>query len=207
MKTPEVFKQDLLEAGLMDKEGTHSQLQNGYHGVKANFDILVPGSVLFNEWVEQNVAKVEELSADRKVARFAIISVATGTNNLTLGVAEQMGRSAWPFLTEKTGTNPRPSLNKYSVERIRIFKPDLTIVLEDVGKTGFTCSTVTGQLIDMGHRPEVVITWQRREKMDFLNNQGVNYHPIIYHPLADYTPEECHDHGYCAQGWSLTQNL
>lgn len=198
----EVFKVKLLEAGVRDPIGLHHVFTDGGHGQKLHFDTIADDSELFREWA---TVTADFLRDTYEPLPEVLLGVANGGNRLAIAVAEELGGTVVGLETVK---KPKPAKGTELSARARhiigLLKPSLAVVVEDVGTTGSTSLTAATAALEAGaDRTEVVNTWQRREKLEYLIGAGVTYHSVIKEVLPTYTAEDCQANGFCAQGWEL----
>lgn len=198
----EVFKSELIKAGVLEQEGSHHEFTNGEHGRKLEFECVDKRSSLFKRWVEVCATDIRDRYGDDV---FGVVGVANGTNRLALPIAQALGDAVLPFRTRKISHN-KAVLDEVSVPMIKYAAGGLLVVVEDVGTTGGTVLTVVEDIrskeID-GINVAAQITWQRQPELHALENAGIPYSALINEQLPTYRPEECLASGYCAQGWGL----
>lgn len=110
-----------------------------------------------------------------------LLGVANGGNRLATAAAKELGGTVIGLETVK---KPKPAKGTELTVRARqvigLLKPSLAVVVEDVGTTGRTSLTAATAALEAGaERAEVVNTWQRREKLEYLIGAGITYHSII----------------------------
>jgi len=202
LETAEVnkFHLDLVNAEVQDPFSVHHVLNGGMHGQKLHFDRILNDSLLFQQWIDITVAKIWDVYSEPPEV---IIGVANGANRLARPVAKKLGGRVIG-LTSKKIDRSQVILPPESSRRVKARKPDVVLVLDDVGTTGKSAESVALSALDGGAKSvEVLVTWQRREKLERLVGAGITYHSVIYQPLPTYLPEECEAHGFCADGWEL----
>ena len=197
------LRDEIINSGIvLDAEGTHHEFVSGMHGQKLDFDNIETGSTLYNLWTETSADFIrEEFPRLPEI----IIGVANGTNRTALDAArrfegEAIGLTTWKdedrniFLTDIAG------------KVISSIRPELVVVLEDVGTRGTNSVQAAVGCRDAGAKSvEVVTTWKRRDKLERLDEEGIPYRAIIDEPLPTYTPQDCQDHGFCSQGWKFIE--
>ncbi len=197
-----IFRNHILEDGILDPEGIHHEFANGGHGRKLDFDLIQDNSPLYDEWVELNTQTIQK----RGQLVLAVTGVANGTNRLARDVGAKLEVEA--LYTRKA--SPRevqltPKSRKWLLEHTN--KDGLIITLEDVGTTGGTALTAIKSIHEVGEfETEGQFTWQRTDSLPTFDQAGIPYTSIIHEPLATYTPEQCAIEGYCSQGWQLIQH-
>lgn len=201
--TPEIFEAHLLETDIFDPHWTHREFKSGMHGQEANLgeEHLPPGSELYDEYVDVNVGAIcGNYLWPKQNGPLFVIGVANGTNRLAVDVGEKVP-GAIGFETEKDADD-NIHLTRVAKRAIEVIRPNLAVVVENVGTTGGSALQVAEAILEAGARHVVVqVTLQRRERLERLDDVGIRYRSIIKRILPTYTPEECNDHGFCAHGW------
>ena len=202
MANVEIFRSHILEAGVLDPEGVHHGLVSDMHGQKLDFDLIPTNSPLYSEWVSVAVAYIS--SGFSKLPEI-IVGVANGTNRLALDVARQFDGQVFGAVSEKDRQNSKIlRLGLVTGKLISAMRPEFVVVLEDVGTTGSNSVQVAQLCLEAGARSiEVVNTWQRRPQLERLIESGIPYQSIINEVLETYTPQDCQDHGFCADNWQF----
>lgn len=204
MADVEAFRDHVINSGyVLDPEGEHSEFVSGMHGQKLDFDTIETGSELYQEWVQANN---DFLIAELNDIPEVLLGVANGTNRLSEDVARNFHPTAVTGLvSEKDPQNSKIlRLTKVANEVIRTAKPNLVIVLEDVGTTGSNSVQVAAAAHEAGAKDVLVVpTWKRRERLERLDEAGIRYQALIDEPLPTYTPEACREIGFCALGWKF----
>lgn len=196
------FKQRLVES-ILDPEGTHHEFVSGLHGRKLDFDLISTDSPLFKEWVEVVSQSLQQLYPNANWSQTVLLSVANGTNRLVEPVAKIINSGATALKTEKL-TPKSVKLTKHAGQYIRTNKPQLVITIEDVSTKGTTLASAVSAARAAGAKNvEAIDTWQRREKLEELDEIKVRYNSIIKEILPNLEPEECRSKGYCAKGWQF----
>lgn len=196
----EVFRNHLLESGVLDPEGVHHEFVSGMHGQKLEFEKVEVDSPLYREWVDVNTETIRQIYDPLPEI---ILGVANGTNRLAMDVARELGREVKGFPTKKDEKKVirLTSLGKHVIGTL---KPSLVVVVEDVGTRGTnSVQPAVAARINGARRVEVLTTWKRRTSLELLDEQEVSYRAIIDEPLPTYTPEECRDIGFCALNWQF----
>lgn len=200
------FKKNIIDSGILDPEGLHHEFVSGLHGRKLDFDLIDENSDLFKQWVAVVAASVKKLYSHIPPNKLVLLSVAGGTNRLVGPVAKAMGGGVTALLTEKTSSKS-VHLTQEAKKKLKSADPQLVLALEDVGTRGTTSATAVLSAHEAGAKAvEALNTWQRSEALDELEAIGATYNAIIKEPLPNFTPEQCHKDGYCAQGWKLVEH-
>jgi hypothetical protein len=193
---------------VLDPEGTHHEFVSGMHGQKLDYDLLQTGTPLYNEWVGVNADFIDNAIAQEFRTRpQVIVGVANGTNRLALDVAREFDGEAVGLVSEKDPENSKrlylPEMGKLVIAAL---KPELAVVVEDVGTTGSNSVQIAKGVLEAGAQDVVVvITHQRREELQKLDQAGIKYRAIINDPLPTFSPEDCATaaDGFCARGWEF----
>lgn len=200
----ETFREHLLDEGVLDPEGIHHEFVRGMHGRKLHFDRVRPGTSLYDEWVVVGAQTLRELHPD--LSGLILVSVAEGTNDVTVDIAEELGEGVIGLQTEKVGSR-QVRLNKIARQVIRAVRPKRVCIFEDASTEGTIVLTAAEDLRSMDiEDPEVLTTWQRRHRLELLENAGIYYNAIIDEPVPTYTPEDCRRMGHCAAMWELIRH-
>ena len=200
------FENHLWETQIVDPERVHSEFSQqpvGMHGQKVDFGKIVIGSPLFDEWVDITARTIYSLYPADELPR-VLLAVAKGTNPLVEPVAAELGKKVVGLPTEKVDGIPMPTAETYRC--LQLLRPDLLLVLDDVGTTGRNASMVAHYGLKAGaNYTEVLFTWQRQERLHRLLETNIVYHSVIKHLLPTFTPEDCRTlpEGLCSQGWRL----
>lgn len=205
MADVETFRTNLIESGIvLDPEGTHHEFVSGMHGRKLDFDNIEERDPLYSEWTEVAAGFIED-----EFPRLpeVIIGVANGTNRTALDTARRFNGDVLGLTSFK---NPQNSKDLYLTSLARRvmkgIKPELVVVLEDVGTTGSNSVRVAAACRDAGaQKVEVVTTWKRRPVLERLEEADIPYRAIIDEELPTYSPEDCQDHGFCSEGWEFIE--
>lgn len=199
------------EAGVMDVEGVHRELSSGLHGQKIDFDTIPRFSPLYNQWIsvagafiKQTFPEIINYPRDRHLSGM-ILGVANGTNRVARDLATGLNpRIIRGEPTLKVPGTKEIQLHRTANEVIKVYRPKLVVVIEDVGTTGGNAAQAALAAREAGaERVEVVNTWQRQEELPRLDEAGVEHHAIINQPLPTYTPEDCQAEGFCVNDWQL----
>ncbi|MDL2362999.1 MAG: hypothetical protein QFB86_01295 [Patescibacteria group bacterium] len=202
MADVESFRNHVLEAGVLDPEGTHHEFVSGMHGRKLDFDKIAIGSPLYEEWT---TVAADYISEEYSELPQIILGVANGTNRVAIDTARHFNGDVIGAVSEKDPENSKKLyLSEMAGKLITAMQPELVVVLEDVGTTGSNSVQVARHALAAGAQEvEVVLTWQRQSKLQKLLDSGIAYRAIINEPLPTYDPEECENVGYCADGWGF----
>jgi orotate phosphoribosyltransferase len=201
----ETLRAGIIDSGyVLDPEGTHHEFVSGMHGQKLDFDKISDDDPLYSLWTEVAADFIEE-----EFPRLPeiIIGVANGTNRTALDTARRFNGDVLGLTSIKDPQNSKKlyltSLAGKVMEGIR---PELAVVLEDVGTTGSNSVQVATACRDAGVKNvEVVTTWKRRAVLERLEEADVPHRAIIDEELPTYSPEDCKDHGFCSQGWDFIE--
>ena len=198
------FREDLLAYGVLQNDGQHQEFREGMHGQKLDFDVIERDSPLYREWVGINMAFIAEQFVP---APEVVLGVANGTNRLALDVACNFDGNLIGLKTAKDSEDHRSIyLPDFSRKVMRALRPELVVVLEDVGTTGSSSVQAAEAALDNGaQHVEVVVTWQRRSQLEKLQAAEIPYRSIIFEPLPTFEPADCASNpdGFCARGWEL----
>lgn len=201
----EAFRQNILDSGyVLDPEGIHHEFVSGMHGQKLDFDNIEEDDNLYKQWTDVAANYIR----DRYVPLpEMIIGVANGTNRTALDTARHFDGDVIGLVSKKDPQNSKKLwLGGIASRAIAQMRPNLVVVLEDVGTTGGNSVQVATACLDRGAKNvEVVTTWQRRAELEKLDEANIPHRAIINEPLPTYTPEDCQDHGFCAQGYELIE--
>jgi len=202
----ETFERHLRQADIVDPYGIHSEFSQtpGLHGQKIDFDRIESGSALFDEWVDVTAEAIDDLYSGG-LRPEVLVAVANGTNRLVQPVAEKLGKGVVGLMTKKV-EGGLVVLTPESYQRVKGIKPELAVVLDDVGTTGRNARSAVRYTKNAGAKKvEVLYTWQRQSSLEELNNRRIRYNSIIRTILPTFTPSDCAENsdGLCAQGWWL----
>lgn len=187
----------VLSEGVLDPEDLHHEFVSGLHGRKLDFDKIKTGSEFYVQWVDAIVRFIKE---EYKQQPDMILGVANGANRLAVSVAAGLGNGTIGLMTEKE-TSKSSKLHKSVEDVIHGYKPELVLVIEDVGTAGTTSATAAKKALEAGaHRVTVLNTWQRNEKLEKLDEAGFEYKSMILEPMPNYEPSACE---YCKSGVEL----
>lgn len=203
--TPEQFKEHLFAyPDFFDPEGTHHEFVSGLHGQKLDFDTIPNDSELYKEWVDVNARYIAD-GFDPLPA--AILGVANGTNRLALDVARKLDSRVLGLESEKDPNDSRKLyLSDHAEIAITMVRPELVVVVEDVGTQGTNSVQPAKAARNAGAKHvEVVTTWKRRAQLEKLDEAEIPYRAIIDQELPTYTPEQCRKLGFCALGWDFIE--
>jgi hypothetical protein len=205
MANLEVFENNLLTSGqVIDPEGVHSEFVSGMHGQKIDFDKLGDKDPLYGDWIEVNADHLEE---NFPVLPDFVIGVANGTNRVVHDLAKFMKGRVVALESEKDKDDSKVlRLRENAAKIIKIMRPALVVVVEDVGTTGSNSVQVALGALQAGAGEAIVVTtWKRRPELERLQEAGIEYQAIIDNPLPTFTPEECETlpEGFHARGWDF----
>ncbi len=201
----EKLRDHLLEAEILDPEGTHHQLASGRHGRKLDFDLIPDGSELFDEVVDVVSERVRDLYWNKNYGKVALLGVANGANRFVDPVYYNLGRAVTALKTQKDESDPRRVVLTDEAEQAYAEQGhDWTVVLEDVGTEGTVASTAAEAVRSVSNsKVEVLNIWQRSQRLLRLTAVGVPYRHVIYSPIPSFEQDECQRIGHCAEGWEL----
>ena len=79
--------------------------------------------------------------------------------------------------------------------------PEAVVEIDDAATSGSTTAMPVPKLWEFGvHDVRVLYAWLRNEHLSCLDSLGVEYYGLVDgHYLPDYSPEDCADHGFCAE--------
>lgn len=198
MREAELFKQHILERGILDPVGIHHEFASGMHGRKLDFDLIPDDDPLYAEWVALNVQAIRMSGS----LALAVVGVANGTNRLARDVGSALGIEG--LATRKVSSREvrlTPEAHSWLAEHAL---EGTVVILEDVGTTGGTARTGVMDIQATGiDRVEGLFTWQRADSLPAFEAAGIPYSSIIHEPLPTLAPEACRAEGYCAQGWQF----
>lgn len=192
---------------IVDPEGVHHEFNQGLHGIKADFDLIDRGRVLYDHWIRVNARFHRSLYRPSLLGNSVLIGVANGTNDVAHDTAEVLGIEDRALATEKDDSK-KPVLTDQAVDQLEELDPEIVIINEDVLTRGTNTISVVGSV--HAHRNpslgriEVVGTLQRGIPERLVEN-GVVYHSLITRLQRDFTAEQCaaDPQGFCARGWEL----
>lgn len=202
MTEAETFRNHIIEAGVLDPVGVHHEFVSGMHGRKLDFDTVEEGTQLYQEWIDATSSYIRDQFPELPEV---IIGVANGTNRVALDTARRFNGEVFGAVSKKDKQNSKELyLGVRALSLIEGLKPELVVVLEDVGTTGSNSVQVAQHCLAAGAlKVEVVTTWKRRPRLERLEEAGVPYRAIIDEELDTYTPEDCADQGYCSMGYEF----
>lgn len=205
--TVTAFEEHFFEpqTGTYDPEGVHHEFNQGLHGRKIDFDEVLEGTPLYEEWVDVTAADLWERYGPARLGRAVLIGVANGTNRLARDTALALGCGAVALDTVKIAKGDI-QLTVESAELLNATKPQLAVVTEDIATRGTNGSSVA--LSTHFQRPlelEDIIVAHTVERgiPQRLIELGFPYHSLIRRHLPNYRAAECRARGYCADGWTL----
>ncbi len=198
------FRDHIIESGyVLDPEGEHSEFVSGMHGQKLDFDnIDEKTDPLYTEWIDVNEGFIRDNFP--RIPEM-ILGVANGTNRVARDTADRFEGDVLYLRSKKDKQDSKilylPEMAKVALSAI---KPNLVVVTEDVGTTGSNSVQVAVQALEAGAKEVIVVnTWKRRERLEKLEEAGIEYLPIIDEPLPTFKPEDCVTlvEGFCKRGW------
>jgi orotate phosphoribosyltransferase len=202
MSKVEEFRENLLQAGILDPEGTHHEFVSGMHGRKLDFDLIEDGTPLYSDWISVNAEYIRQQFDELPEV---VLGVANGTNRVAIDTAAELGSGVLGLVTQKdVQTSKIITLPEEAKRVITEVEPRLVVVTEDVGTTGSNSVQAAVAAQEAGaQNVEVVTTWKRWENLERLDEAGIAYRAIINEALVTYSPEECAAEGFCTYGWEL----
>jgi orotate phosphoribosyltransferase len=198
--------QQYLEAEIIDPVGVHHEFGSKdpvMHGPKIDMDLILDDDPHYSQWVDVSEQYIRE---KYKTLPEVLIGVANGANRLALDTARRFGGIVIGLVSIKDEQTKQIKLSKRTQRVIAGLKPELVIVMDDVGTTGSNSVQVATKVLDLGaQNVEVLNTWQRRPQLEKLDEENIRYHALIEEPLPTYTVDECNllIEGFCKQGWRL----
>lgn len=206
MANVEVFKHNLIDAGIVDPNGVHHEFVSGLHGQKIDFDSVPDESDLFQEWVAVFGDAIDLRYPAQDYPKIVVMSVANGTNRVVDPIAERLGPRATAIQTVKVSAKA-VELTPEAIEKLLRADPDMVVAAEDVGTKGTTSASAVVSARKVWNGPiEAMNTWQRRPELEELIGIGATYSSIIFEPMPSLTPEQCLSTGFCAQGWQFIEH-
>lgn len=191
------LKNTILTNGTLDPENIHHEFVSGMHGRKIDFDLNLTGSEFYEQWMDACAQYIEENYKDMPSM---ILGVANGANRMSISIAARLPGRILGLTTEKE-TPKSVVLNKVADDLISSYKPELVLILEDVGTAGTTSASAAKAALAAGAKKVCVLnTWQRREHLEKLEEAGVEYDSMIKDFLPTYEADACE---YCKQGVEL----
>jgi len=201
----QAFRDHIIGSGtVMDPEGTHHVFNSDMHGQKLDFDKILIGDPLYEEWMDISAQTI----ADR-LPRLPeiIIGVANGTNRAAIDTARRFNGEVLGLESRKSKADPNKLFLPPLTRRvIGLLKPRLVVVTEDVGTTGRSSLQIAEQSMDAGAEDAIVMSaWKRQPELRKLDEAGVEHFAIIDEPLPTYDQDVCETiaEGFCARGWKL----
>lgn len=202
----EAFRDRIIECGyVLDPHGTHSEFVSGMHGQKLDFDnVDARTDPLYHEWIDVQVDFIRDNFPE--LPDF-ILGVANGTNRVAYSLGERFEGDVIPFASRKDKDNSKVLyLPRMAQMALQIIQPNIVVVVEDVGTTGSNSVQIAEQALENGAGDAIVVTtWKRRERLERLEEAGIEYLAIIDEPLPTFTPEDCASdpNGFCARDWQF----
>lgn len=191
------LKAKVLSEGILDSETIHHEFSSGKHGRKLDFDKIETGSDTYLLWVD---ATVDFIRANYDQQPDMVIGVANGTNRLAVSVAAKLNGGVLGLMTEKE-SGKSSKFHPSVADVIQGYKPEFVLVLEDVGTSGGTSSTVVQKALALGAKKvEVLNGWQRNATLPVLDELEIPYRSLIVEPMPNFDPDNC---DYCKAGVEL----
>lgn len=195
------LKHKILANKVLDPEDIHHEFVSGIHGRKLDFDSIPTGSELYEEWIDACAQFIRE---NYKGQPDMIVGVANGANRMAVSIASRLANRTYGLITEKL-TPTSVGLARVSQDFISSYKPAFVLIVEDVGTAGTTSATAAAEALKAGAKKVSVLnTWQRRERLERLEQAGVDYHSMIKEFLPTYEPDAC---TYCKKGIKLVAHV
>jgi hypothetical protein len=195
------LKHELLNAGVLDS-GCHSEFAGSKHGLKLHLDRVARGSLLYTKMIRAKAEKIAEVNQAKKRG-IVVVGIANGTNQTALDLADYLGGNTIGVETYKI-RGRRVKLTQIAKRVIMATQPELVVLDEDVGTEGTVCANLAPQIKVLGAENVIAVhTWQRQPTLPGLDKTKVPYYPVIYDVLPTYTPFQCQEMGYCADGIEL----
>lgn len=173
------------------------------HGRKLDMDRIPPGSDLYWQLAGTYSEWINETYSDRQPD--ILIGIANGANRLATTMSASVGAKGAKGL--ETYKKDSKTVGLTDVARFAIqsadTKPRFVLVVEDVGTTGGTTSTIIPELRELGiPRIEVAHAWIRNTTLKVLDKALIPYGAVIHEPLPTFSQEDCRDlpNGFCNQG-------
>lgn len=204
MSRVEDFKANLLEAGILDQEGVvHHEFRDGGHGRKAHMDRIEGGSELYTEMVELNASAIRDRHPN--IGRLVVVGAADGAIDLGFSVARKLPQETTIGLRSEK-VNGIVRLTEAAKLVVASFKPELAVVVDDVGTTGKTVVPLAGDLQEAGaDQVEAQYVLQRQETLHYLDEAGFAYYSLVKHVLPTLSRTECMEFGDCSRGVPLVK--
>ena len=191
------FKDQILNSGILDPEGTHHEFASGNHGRKLDFDLIDSDSSLYQKWVD---VIVQDIRAHTPLPD-VVFGVANGMNRMAKSVGEALSIAEITTRKLSNGTIEIPETSKKLMLGKNI---SFALILEDVGTTGASAYSVAQSANALGiDRVQILFTWQRVNKLTALRDSQTPHRSIIRKDMPTYSPEQCRASGYCFMGWKL----
>lgn len=193
------------ENDIFDPVDYHHEFSQGLHGRKIDFDRIVEGTDLYDEWVDLTAESLALRIPKSFMRHTVLVGVAKRTNPFVHDVAEVISDGVHAIETAKNEMR-QPVLTEAAVEALHDIDPVIAIVCEDVITKGTNSSSVALSVHqNRQHRLrviEVVGTVQRGipERLVTIN---ISYHALIKRLMRDFQPDDCRERGYCAEGSKL----
>lgn len=198
------FRERILAdpAEVLDPPDIHHQFASLVnHGRKLDMDKIETGTEFFGEWTTVYADWVNEVYRGRKPD--ALLGIANGANRLAIKMAPMLGAVGLETIKINSKSVGLSENSRFAIEDS---KPHFVLLVEDVGTTGGTTSTVIPELRELGvDRIEVAHTWVRNPILKVLEEQRIPYGAMIHEPLPTFSEEDCRNlpEGFCHQGVKL----
>lgn len=187
---------------VLDPPDQHHQFSSKvFHGRKLDMDNIPTGSEFFWQWVATYAEWINEARAGGQVD--ALVGIANGANRLAPTMAPSVGATGLETVKVDSKTVRLSEEARFAIQNET---PKVVRVIEDVGTTGGTTSTVVPELRELGvENIEVFHTWIRNPELPKLDAMGVPYSTVIHEPLDTFSVEDCRNlpEGFCNQGIRL----
>lgn len=185
--------------GILDPPGQHHQFASLVnHGRKLDLDKIKTSSDFFWQLTDTYAAWVNEVYAEQKPE--FLLGVANGANRMALTMAGYVRSIGLETYKKDSRTVALTDVARLAISQTR---PKSLLIIEDVGTTGGTTSTVVPELRELGVQDiEVSHVWIRNRELKALEEIGIPYRAIIHEPLPTFSEEDCRNlsEGFCNQG-------
>ncbi len=206
MVTAAQFEQSIVELGIKDQD-CHHEFTTGLHGEKLDFDVIAPGTPEWGMWVQLSAAETRQLFSGPSAP--CLVSLANGTLEVTEAIAAELNThgnyddQVLVAHTEKFVVNDQKivRLTEAAKRLIAYYGIEQALEIDDAATTGSTTAMPIPKLREFGMEDiRVLYAWLRNPRLPYLDEQNVPYYGLIDgHYLPDFSPEECRDHGFCAE--------
>jgi orotate phosphoribosyltransferase len=204
MTDSEPLRTKLLNADIIDEEGVlHHEFHDGGHGRKVHMDKIDRGSELYNEIVEHSARAIKHRRPN--VGRLVVVGAADGAIDLGFSVARKLPQETTIGLRSEK-VNGIVRITEAAKLVVASFKPELAVVIDDVGTTGKTVVPLAGDLQEAGaEQVEAQYVLQRQETLRYLDEAGFAYYSLVKHVLPTLSRTECMEFGDCSRGVPLVK--